>query len=74
MAKMNPVTKALRRAVGGVPGAWVRVFRDGTMWAGHNDRTRDGMIAVRNALEAAGYRCQFQGSRGTAGEYIIRPE
>lgn len=73
----NPKTKALRDAVKHIPGAWVRVYRDGTAWAGcASEFTKcsvggERMMAVKAALEAAGYRCEPNGKPGTSGEHII---
>lgn len=74
---MHPTTKKLRNAVKHIPGAWVRVYRDGTAWAGcASEFTRSSvggerMMAVKSALEAAGYRCELNGKPGTSGEHII---
>lgn len=69
---MNPTTKALRSAVKDIPDAWVRVYRDGSIWAGSKRKqSSKAMTEVRAALEAAGYRCECKGTPGTEGEFII---
>ena len=74
---INPTTKALRAAVKHIPGAWVRVYKDGTAWAGCTGEFvnwsvgGEPMLATKRALEAAGYRCELRGEPGTAGEHII---
>ncbi len=74
---MRPETKKLRDAVKGVPGAWVRVYRDGTIWAGATGECvkwsvgGERMLAVKAALESAGYICELNGKPGTSGEHII---
>lgn len=77
---MRLETKALRDAVKHIPGAWVRVFHGKDKphaWAGcRGDFVKwsvggEKMMAVKRALEAAGYTCRLNGQPGTSGEYII---
>lgn len=70
-------TKHLRDAVKHIPGAWVRNFGDGRAWAGcASEFSRcsvggERMMAVKAALEAAGYKCALNGKPGTEGAHII---
>lgn len=74
---MRAETKQLRQAVKHIPGAWVRVYGDGTAWAGCMGEFvkysvgGERMMSVKTALEAAGYRCELNGTPGTSGEHII---
>ncbi len=72
---MRPQTKAIRDSIKHIEGAWCRVYKDGTAWAGASRYSREGGIAamheVRAALEAAGYHCECNGEPGTAGEHIV---
>ena len=45
---MDPMTKRLRDAVRHIPYAWVRVYRDETMWAGYDDSFRRRRLSRRN--------------------------
>jgi hypothetical protein len=74
---MRKATKELRAAVQHIPGAWVRVYRDGSAWAGCRGEFvnwsvgGDKMRAVKRAIEDAGFRCGLNGAPGTSGEFII---
>jgi hypothetical protein len=68
---MNPTTKSLRDAVKHIDDTWVWVFRDGTKWVGSTRRSTKATAEVKAALEAAGYRCECNGTPGTSGEFII---
>lgn len=68
---VKPEIRQLRAAVKHIPGAWVRIWPDGTCWAGHKRNSRAAMDQVVQALQAAGWRTQCQGEPGTAGQFII---
>jgi len=74
---MRAQTKELRAAVKHIPGAWVRVYKDGKALAGCKGEFvnwsvgGEPMMAVKSALEAAGYTCELNGKPGTSGEHII---
>ena len=70
---MKPKVKALREALKHIDGAWVRAWRDGTVWAGVHGLGEgpDGMERVATALTKAGYQVKCNGKPGTAGEYIV---
>lgn len=60
-----------RAGLGIIPGAWVRVFRDGTTWAGVHESNLACLGKVKALLERAGYVCECNGKPGTSGEHII---
>jgi hypothetical protein len=68
---MRPETRELRAALKHLPGAWVRVYADGTRWAGHRRNSRAAMAQVVQALQAAGWRTACTGQPGTSGEFIV---
>lgn len=68
---MTNETRKIRRAIAGIEGAWVRRYKDGTVWAGARGQGHKGMVAVVAALEAAGHRCECNGAPGTAGQFIV---
>lgn len=74
MAKRHPTVKALRAAVKDISGAWIRRWKDGTIWAGHTSNTEMTMFRLKATLEAAGFVCHCNGKPGTAGEFIIDVE
>jgi hypothetical protein len=63
--------KEIRKVIGHIPGAWVRCWRSGEVWAGCHGDSKVRSDRVREALEAAGYRCSMDGRPGSAGEFII---
>ena len=64
-------TKKLRAAIKHIEGAWVRNWKDGTVWAGHKNQSAIASEKVAEALRAAGYKCRFNGEPGTAGQFVI---
>jgi len=69
---MTPRTKRLRNIVKHIDGAWVRVYRDGSAWAGAGHiRGEQGMREIAAALSAAGIPHQCKGQPGTAGAFIV---
>ncbi len=74
MAKRHPTVKVLRASVKGISGAWLRRWKDGTIWAGHTSQTEMTMLRVKAAIEKAGFICHCNGRPGTAGEFIIDVE
>lgn len=71
MPKQHHTVKDLRAAVKGISGAWIRRWRDGTIWAGHLSHTELTMFQVKAAIEKAGFICRCNGKPGTSGEFII---
>lgn len=68
----------VRKAIDSLPGAWVRVYKDGQCWAGARgngyptgETGKRLMLDAKRRLEAAGYRCECNGKPGTSGEFII---
>lgn len=74
---MSKETKALRAAIKHLPRAWVRVYDDGTIWAGRLGEFvnwsvgGERMLEVKRALESAGYICELNGTPGTSGAHTI---
>ena len=69
---MKPATKTLREAVKMIEGAWVRVYRDGTAWAGIRTLgSPSDPRPVMTALTAAGFKCEMRGKPGTSGADIV---
>jgi len=69
---MRPHARAIRKIIAHIPDAWVREWGNGTISAGrHTDVIGKGMRDVRAALEAAGYRCEANGTPGTEGQFIL---
>ncbi|HRQ13054.1 MAG TPA: hypothetical protein PK205_07095 [Promineifilum sp.] len=71
------VKARLRRVCRNYDGAWFRVYRDGSIWAGrHGIATRwsvggNRLAELKQALEHNGFRCELNGKPGTSGEFII---
>jgi len=73
---MRNNARAIRKIIGHIPGAWVREYADGSIWASGTggigkSSSADGMHEVKHALEAAGYRCEVTGKPGTSGEFVL---
>jgi ATP-dependent helicase YprA (DUF1998 family) len=60
----------IRKHVKHIEGAWIRVFRDGIIWAGSRLGPNSAQ-KVADALTKAGYTCSFDGKLGTSGENVI---
>ena len=70
---MSPRAKQLRAVIAHITGAWVRVYRDGTVTCGIDQRrgwTSD-LPKLEQALTAAGHSHRRFGSPGTSGYGVI---
>lgn len=73
---MHADVKRLRAVLAEIPGAWVRRYSNGVIWAGafgefSNSSTEDGMHQVCAALKQAGIAHECNGKPGTSGAYIV---
>lgn len=75
---MNKQVKQIREIIKHIPGAWVRRYSDNDLWSGYDHMGRksrlskqNGTMLVKETLEAAGFKCEMNGIKGTSGEYII---
>jgi len=74
---MRNNARAIRKIIRHIENAWVREYSNGTIAAGAGHglgpgyTSESGMREVRQALEAAGYRCEANGKPGTEGQFIL---